>query len=77
MLYVLQFREKQRWNECLSCVFHADEDCEVIQGREPPMECPGLQDLIQFEGIKLKRGQDGKNVRGRGCQAARVGRNRR
>lgn len=56
--FVLTFFERNLWSECRGCHFLDTEDpcetrCQVVDGLEPPMECPGLQELVDYEDMPL------------------------
>lgn len=55
--FVSKYFDRQRWAECRSCMlFDPDEPenpCQVLLGLEPPTQCQGLQELIQYESIRL------------------------
>ena len=63
--FVVKYFEEQIFGECRDCHYRAeneDEDdwrgrgrvtCQVIDGLEPSIKCPGLMDYVNYEGIKL------------------------
>lgn len=53
--YVSEFFDSQCWGECRGCILHENEGdgCQVLQGREKSIECPALQEKIDFERIRL------------------------
>ena len=53
--FVERFFEEQLGGECRNCNFKDDNgyECQVVQGLEPAVKCPGLEEFIRYNGIKL------------------------
>ena len=55
--FVVDFFEREIFGECRDCHLRVEEDfvieCQALQGLEPPMQCPALQEHIRYHGIKL------------------------
>ena len=50
--------EGKKWASCRDCMLRETSEeeghrCQVLDGREPPMECPDLQEVVQYERIRL------------------------
>ena len=55
MAFVLKFFDAQCWGECRGCMLFENEGdgCQVIQGKEPALQCSGLQEYVDYERIRL------------------------
>lgn len=53
--FVVKFFENNIGGACRHCNCMDDNgyECQVESGREPPQQCPELQDVLRSEGVKL------------------------
>lgn len=56
-LFVEQFFEREIYGECRDCHLRVEVEygveCQALQGLEPSLQCPALQEHIRYHGIKL------------------------
>jgi hypothetical protein len=59
--YVADFFDKQMWGQCRDCHMRVEAEdegyrkveCQALEGLEPPIMCPAMQEHVQYHGIKL------------------------
>ena len=55
--FVARYFECQIYGECRDCHLREERDyeihCQALEGREELTRCPGLDNHIRYEGIKL------------------------
>lgn len=56
--FVEEVFEGKKWASCRDCMLRETTEeeghrCQVVDGREPPRECPDLQEFVLFERIRL------------------------
>jgi hypothetical protein len=62
--FVVKYFEEQIFGECRDCHYRNEEEdyddgrgrrisCEILDGLEPALKCPGLQEYVRYNDVKL------------------------
>lgn len=61
--------DNQMHGSCRDCHFRESTDdgleCQVLQGLEPSLQCPELQELVRYEGIMIYSDKTGNFAKDR------------
>jgi len=67
--FVELYFEREQVRGCDSCVLCVQDDegirsCQVLDGLEPPLRCPGLVEFVRYHDVKLT-GQNALTMKGK------------